>query len=93
VFSLAVGTVLRRTAAAVTVVIALVVLPRILGSFLPLGVERWVNRITPLAGLSIQQTRDRFDAVIAPWPGFAVLCAWAVAALALAWWSLRRRDA
>ncbi|MFF5292176.1 ABC transporter permease subunit [Paractinoplanes globisporus] len=93
VLSLGIGTLVRRTAAAVTVVIAVVVLPRIIGAFLPVPVELWINRITPLAGLSIQQTRDRFDYAIGPWPGLAVLCAWAAAALALAWWSLRRRDA
>ena len=30
---------------------------------------------------------------LAPWAGFGVLCAWTAAALALAWWQLRRRDA
>ena len=30
---------------------------------------------------------------LAPWAGFAVLCAWAAAALALAAFLLRRRDA
>ena len=30
---------------------------------------------------------------LAPWAGFAVLCAWAAAALALALFLLRRRDA
>ena len=93
VLSLGIGTLVRRTAAAVTVVIAVVVLPRIIGAFLPVPVELWINRITPLAGLSIQQTRDRFDYALGPWQGLAVLCAWAAAALALAWWSLRRRDA
>jgi len=92
VLSLGVGTLVRRTAAAVTVMIALVVLPRIIGAFLPVGAELWINRITPLAGLSIQQTRDRFDYALGPWQGLAVLCAGAAAALALAWWSLRRRD-
>ena len=30
---------------------------------------------------------------LGPWGGFAVLCAWAVLALALATYALRRRDA
>ena len=30
---------------------------------------------------------------LAPWAGFAVLCGWAVLALALAAYALRRRDA
>jgi uncharacterized membrane protein len=30
---------------------------------------------------------------LAPWAGFAVLCGYAVLALAVAWYLLRRRDA
>ncbi len=91
--ALGVGTILRRTAGAITLVIAVVVVPSIIGAFLPLSVERWLNRTTPLAGLAVQQTRERFDNAIGPWAGFSVLCAWAVVALGLAYWQLRRRDA
>jgi ABC-type transport system involved in multi-copper enzyme maturation permease subunit len=55
--------------------------------------QLWLNRATPLAGLALQQTRDRFDNAIGPWGGFGVLCAWAAVALGLAYWQLRRRDA
>jgi ABC-type transport system involved in multi-copper enzyme maturation permease subunit len=57
------------------------------------GVTRWVQRLTPTAGLAIQQTRDRFDTAIGPWAGFGVLCAYAAVALGAAYWLLRRRDA
>jgi ABC-type transport system involved in multi-copper enzyme maturation permease subunit len=92
-FALGVGTVLRRAAGAITVVIALVIVPSIIGAFLPLSVEMWLNRATPLAGLALQQTRERYDSAIDPWTGFGVLCAWAAVALAVALWQLRRRDA
>jgi ABC-type transport system involved in multi-copper enzyme maturation permease subunit len=92
-FALGVGTVLRRTAGAITLVIALAVVPSILGAFLPVTAQLWLNRATPLAGLALQQTRDRFDNAIGPWGGFGVLCAWAAVALGLAYWQLRRRDA
>ncbi len=92
-FALAVGTILRRGAGAITFVIALIVIPSIVGSFLPVAAELWLNRITPLAGLAMQQTRERFDTAITPWAGFGVLCAWAAVALGLAFWQLRRRDA
>ncbi len=92
-FALGVGTILRRAAGAITLVIALVVVPSIIGVFLPLNAELWLNRTTPLAGLAMQQTRDRFDNAIGPWAGFGVLCAWAAVALGLAYWQLRRRDA
>jgi hypothetical protein len=62
-------------------------------------------RITPAAALSVQQVLPQFSQVVArytpnggyfplaPWAGFAVECAWAAAALALAFYLLRTRDA
>jgi ABC-type transport system involved in multi-copper enzyme maturation permease subunit len=94
VFSLGIGSILRRSARAITLVVGLVLVPQIVASFVPsFAVERWINRITPVAGLAIQHTRVRFDTAISPWGGFAVLCAWAAAAMALAVWLVRRRDA
>jgi ABC-type transport system involved in multi-copper enzyme maturation permease subunit len=92
-FSFAVGTILRRTAAAITLVVALVIIPQLITPNLSLDAAKWVDRVTPLAGLAIQQTRDRFDTPINAWAGFAVLCGYAAAALAAAFWLLRRRDA
>ena len=93
VLALALGALLRSGAAALTLVITLVVLPFIIGPFLTLGGEAWLKRITPGAGLAIQQTRERWDDVIAPWGGIAVLCGWVAVALAAAVVQLRRRDA
>jgi ABC-type transport system involved in multi-copper enzyme maturation permease subunit len=93
VFSLAVGAILRRTAAAITFVIGLVVVPQVVASVMSVDATTWVQRITPIAGLAIQQTRHRPDTVIGPWVGFGVLCAYAAVALGLALWLLRRRDA
>jgi ABC-type transport system involved in multi-copper enzyme maturation permease subunit len=92
-FALGVATILRRAAGAITLVIALAVVPSIVGAFLPVTAELWLNRTTPLAGLALQQTRARFDNAIAPWAGFGVLCAWAAVALGLGFWQIRRRDA
>jgi ABC-type transport system involved in multi-copper enzyme maturation permease subunit len=68
--------------------------------------REWLLRITPAAGFSVQQTIPQFSQVtgaiytpnwgyypLAPWAGFAVECAWAAAALILAGYLLRRRDA
>jgi ABC-type transport system involved in multi-copper enzyme maturation permease subunit len=93
VFSLAVATILRRSAAAVTVVLLLLLLPQILATGLPLSAAKWLERLTPAAGFAIQQTVPRYDTAIGPWAGFGVLCGYAAAALALALWLLRRRDA
>jgi len=108
VLALAVGTLLRRSAGAVTAVIAGIVLPYLLAvvpGILPAGAEEWLLRVTPAAGFAIQQSSSQYAQVFAdyspgngyfplgPWAGFAVLCAWAVLAMALAVVLLRRRDA
>ena len=108
VFGLAVGTLLRRSAGAVTAVIAGIVLPYLLATvpgILPVGAEQWLLRVTPAAGFAVQQTLTQYPQVntvytpgtgyfpLAPWAGFAVLCAWTAAALVLALFLLRRRDA
>jgi hypothetical protein len=93
VFSLGVATILRRSAAAVAVVLLLLLVPQILATGLPLAAARWLERLTPAAGFAIQQTVPRYDTAIGPWAGLGVLCCYAVAAMALALWLLRRRDA
>ena len=107
VFALAVGMLLRRSAGAVTAVIAAVVLPyllAILPGVLPAAGEDWLARLTPAAGFAIQQSFSAYPQVdgtyrvvngyfpLAPWAGFAVLCAWTAAAFTLAVFMLRRRD-
>jgi ABC-type transport system involved in multi-copper enzyme maturation permease subunit len=108
VLALAVGTLLRRSAGAVTAVITGIVLPyllAVLGGVLPVGAEEWLVRVTPAAGFAVQQGAPQYAQVaasytpangyfpLAPWAGFAVLCAWAALALLLATYALRRRDA
>ena len=107
VLALALGTILRRSAATVTVVIVAIVLPYILGvaSVLPAGAADWLLRLTPAAGFAIQQSLPQYPQVTAlytpaggyfplsPWAGFAVLCGYTTLALGLAAVLLRRRDA
>lgn len=107
VLALAVGTVLRRSAGAVAAVVVAVVLPYILAtaSVLPTGAAQWLLRVTPAAGFAIQQSIPQYSQVagtytpstgyypLAPWVGFAVLCAWTGLALAVAAVLVRRRDA
>jgi ABC-type transport system involved in multi-copper enzyme maturation permease subunit len=106
VLALAVGTILRRSAAAITAVIVGVVLTYILAmaSLVPLPVAEWLLRVTPAAGFAIQQSLPRWPQVsgvyglpnyypLSPWAGFAVLCAYAAVAMGLAVFLLRRRDA
>jgi ABC-type transport system involved in multi-copper enzyme maturation permease subunit len=108
VIALAIGTVLRRSAGAVATVIVVIVLPYLLTvavPILPAGPEVWLARVTPAAAFAVQQTLIQYSQVsneyvpsagyypLAPWAGFAVLCAWAAVALGLAAYLLRRRDA
>ncbi len=107
VLALALGTVLRRSAAAITIVIVAIVLPYILSvaSVLPVGVSDWLLRLTPAAAFAIQQGSPQYPQVyslyspnsgyfpLAPWAGLAVLAAYAALALGLATVVLRRRDA
>jgi ABC-type transport system involved in multi-copper enzyme maturation permease subunit len=93
VFSLGIGTIRRRTVGAIVVVLALVVVPQILAPVMSLNAEVWINRLTPVAGLAIQRTTERFDDAIAPWAGLAVLAAYAAVAFGFALWQLRKRDA
>jgi hypothetical protein len=94
-FSLAVGTILRRTAGAVIVIFTLlVVIPTVVAKT-STSANTWIGRATPIAGLAIQQTMDfpGSDVVIGPWTGFAVLAGYTAVALAVAFWLLNRRDA
>jgi ABC-type transport system involved in multi-copper enzyme maturation permease subunit len=107
VLALAVGTLLRRSAGAVTAVIVAIVLPYILAvaSVLPAGAAEWLTRLTPAAAFAIEQSMPAYPQVTAsytpadgyfplpPLAGFAVLCGYAAVALGAAVLVLRRRDA
>ncbi|MFD4758470.1 ABC transporter permease [Streptomyces sp. NPDC058439] len=104
VLALAVGALLRNTAAAVTLIVVVFVLPMVLLAGLPVDTAHWVMKVTPLAGFAVQGTTPRYDFVSTvclpenncypqgPWTGLAVLCAYAAVALGLAMWRLRGRD-
>ena len=106
--AVALGVILRHSAAAVAAVIAVIILPYFFAvplMLLPAGVADWLLRVTPAAGFAIQQPYPAYPQVtaaytpgngyypLAPWAGFAVLCAWTALALGLAGYLLRRRDA
>jgi ABC-type transport system involved in multi-copper enzyme maturation permease subunit len=106
VLALSIATMLRRSVAAVAAVVVTIVLPYILGvsGVLPASAAEWVLRVTPAAGFAIEQSVPQYWQVIghygppdyyplAPWAGLAVLGGYAAAALGLAAWLLRRRDA
>ncbi|MEU9404441.1 ABC transporter permease subunit [Streptomyces sp. NPDC048281] len=106
VLALGVGTVLRRGALAITVVVAGTVLPYLLAtaSVLPGGAAEWLLRVTPAAGFAVQQSVVRYEQVmtdyspssgyfpLSPWAGFGVLCGYAAVAFGTGVVLLRRRD-
>ncbi|GAB1818449.1 DUF1349 domain-containing protein [Herbidospora sp. RD11066] len=107
VLALALGALFRRSAAAVITAIALVLLPQLLAtaSVIPSSAAQWLLRVTPAAGFAIQQSIPAYPQVedyyipalgyypLPPLGGFAVMCAYAAAALVAAIVLLRRRDA
>ena len=105
ILALSAGAVLRRSAGAIAAVVVLLIVPLILGSVLPQGPANWLLRLTPAAAFGLQQGIPHYSQVtsacqpingcfpLAPWEGFAVLCGWGAAALGIAVFLLRRRDA
>jgi ABC-type multidrug transport system permease subunit len=107
IFTLAVATMVRRSATAILIVIVAIVIPFVLSAppGIPTGLTEWLLRITPAAAFALQQPAPQYYQVqanyipssgyfpLAPWIGFAVLCGWTALALVLAAYLLRRRDA
>jgi hypothetical protein len=105
VLALALGAILRHSAAAIAAVIVLVLVPQILVVSLPLTAAQWLQRLTPAAGFAVQQSVRYYPQSpapclpeqgcypLSPWAGLAVPCLYAAVALAVAWWLMRRRAA
>jgi len=105
VLALALGVVLRNSAGAIAAVVVLVILPQILSFAFPLPAAQWLLRVTPAAAFAIQQGKTYYPQVqhtclpesgcypLSPYNGLAVLAAYVLAALLLAAWTVRRRDA
>lgn len=105
VLALSLGVVLRNSAGAIAAVVVLVILPQILSFAFPLPAAQWLLRATPAAAFAIQQGKTYYPQVqhnclpesgcypLSPYNGLAVLAAYTLAALLLAAWTVRRRDA
>jgi ABC-type transport system involved in multi-copper enzyme maturation permease subunit len=90
---MAIGAIVRHTAAAMTLAVALVLAPTVLMGFFTGSIRELMQWISPVAGQSIQVTVERFDnPPYGPWVGLGITASWAAVALIVAARTLRRRD-
>lgn len=105
VITLAIGALLRRSAGTIAVGVLILIFPLVLATVLPQGPADLLLTLTPAAGFGLQQGNVHYSQVshaclpyngcypLAPWIGFAVMCAWALGGLVAAVLVARRRDA
>jgi ABC-2 type transport system permease protein len=95
VLGFAVGQITRRAGSAIAVVLAILYAPAIVSLMLAEPIRGTMQRLSPMmAGLAVQRTVERTDSVpIGQLAGLAVAVAWAMAAVLVAVWLVRTRDA
>jgi ABC-2 type transport system permease protein len=89
VLSLGIATIVRNTASAISLLLAALFVPWIVGGLLPENLAHAIQKASPMAGIAAQEN----GAPIGPWAGLGVTVAWAVTALVVALWLIARRDA
>jgi ABC-type transport system involved in multi-copper enzyme maturation permease subunit len=93
VIGLALGALLRRTAAGLSVFAAMFLVVPLVAAYLP-GIKGLVPYLPSSAGGTIWGAGKLFGGhQLSSWAGFALLCGYAVVLTGLAAWRLRRRDA
>jgi ABC-type transport system involved in multi-copper enzyme maturation permease subunit len=93
VIALALGALLRKTAAGLSVFAAVFfVIPVTVGA-LPPNIRGFAPYLPSNAGGALWGSPLGNANALSPWTGFACLCGYAVVLTALAAWQLRRRDA
>jgi ABC-2 type transport system permease protein len=94
VIGLALGALLRRTAAGLAVFAAMFLVVPLVAAYLPASIKGFAPYLPSNAGGAIWGAGKLFGGhQLGPWTGFAVLCGYAVVLTAAAAWRLRRRDA
>jgi len=93
-FSVAIGTMIRHTAGAISTAIGVVFVLPILSGLLPGSWGAHINAYLPeQAGTLITHTQEVSGDLLSPWQGFGVMCIWTALLLAVAAYLLARRDA
>jgi ABC-2 type transport system permease protein len=89
----ALGALLRSTAGAIAALVGVVLLLPVLGDLLGSWVKTHIYPYLPSTAGGDLMAVHHAPGTLQPWTGFAVMCAWAVGALAVAAYGLKRRDA
>jgi ABC-2 type transport system permease protein len=89
--ALAIGALLRNSAAAITAVVGLFFVVPIIMQVMPDSIARAAKFLPSNAGGALANLATSPEQ-LAPWAGFAVLCGYAVVAVTAAAWRLRRVD-
>lgn len=95
-FAMAIGTLIRHSAGAISTAVGVAFVLPIIGGLLP-DTSFWnhlVGYLPEQAGSLIYLVHETGNQVVlSPWEGFGVLCAWTVLLLGIGAYLLRRRDA
>lgn len=93
-FSMAIGFLVRHTAAAISIVLALVFVVGNMVMLIPGELGEWITKLMPgNAGGEIATPVSFLPELLDPWTGFGVFAAETAVLLALGWYLLRKRDA
>ena len=94
IFAVAVGALVRHTAAGISIVIGVVLVVPILAGLLPSSWGAHINAYLPQqAGSLIYAVHQNGGQLLSAWEGFGVFCIWTALLLAAATYLLSRRDA
>ena len=86
------GALLRNTAAGITALLGVLLLLPVLIELLPSSIRGHISPYLPSNAGGALLTAHQQAGSLAPWTGFAVMCAYAVVAVAGAAFALKRRD-
>jgi ABC-2 type transport system permease protein len=93
IIALALGALLRKTPAALSVFAAVFFVIPVVAGALPQNITGFAPYLPSNAGGALWGSPLNTANPLSPWTGFAVLCGYAVVLTSLAAWRLRRRDA
>lgn len=93
-FSMAFGFIVRHTAAAISIVLALLFVVGNMVMLIPGEIGEWITKVMPgNAGGEIATPVSFMPDMFDPWPGFGVFTLETAALMGFAWFLLRKRDA